>query len=256
MNKNQEYERFTTRLYKTLTRMHPEVTVNHNQVIGGNQIDVSWTHWFAGVEYLTIVECKNYNTSVDLNCFRQLAYNMNALKARGVLVTTVGFQSGVIEAAKSQGDVTLLKVNFEIEKNAATLNFGVSNITNVQYKFDEYTTTQQQFDTLRGLFQNGQAENLTVFGEGYDETITLGEHRKHLDAGVADGVHKIPLESIYVRLPMPMNEAVRIASVTYEVSSINFNSFLGTTLSADVVTANVVNELTNEEYAVVIDDYF
>lgn len=254
MNKNREYELFTKRLYKTLTRMHPDVKVEHDQVIGGNQIDVSWTYWLADVEYLTIVECKNYNKPVDLNCFRQLAYNMDVLRARGVLVTTVGFQVGVIEAAKFRRDVTLLKVNFEVEKDAATLNFGYSYVTNVQYNFDEYTSTQWQIDILHSLYKNGQAGYLTVFRDGDDETIILGELQHYLATDVPDGLHTIQFDGIYVRLPAPFNEAIRIASATYTVETKNISRQLGIMLTADIVTAHVVNQLTGEEYDLVIDD--
>lgn len=256
MNKSREYELFTKRLCMTLTRIYPNVEVEHDQVIGGNQIDVSWTHRLAGVEYLTIVECKNYNASVDLNCFRQLAYNMDCLRARGVLVTTVGFQSGVIEAAKSRGDVTLLKVKFEVEKKGATLDFVIPRVANVQYIFDQYTSTQWQLDMLHDLFQNGQAGQLIVFCNSHDETFKLENLHSHLPTDVQEGVHTIPLDGFYVRLPAPYTVAIRIAYATYAVEKTNFSRQFGMTLTADIVTANVVNQLTGEKYTQVIDDDF
>ncbi|EHS0389683.1 restriction endonuclease [Salmonella enterica] len=256
MNKNREYEVFTKRLYKTLTRMHPGAKVEHDVVIGGNQIDVSLTHSLAGIEYLTIVECKNYNAAVDLNCYRQLVHNMVELNARGVLVTTVGFQAGVIEKAKSRGDVTLLKVNFEIQKNAASLDVGFPNVVDVQYYFDEHTSTQRQFDILRKLYDNGQSGHLTVFRDCDDETITLDMLHHSLPIDVPDGVHKTQFDGTYVKLPAPFNESIRIVSATYTVKTVSISRGLGMVLTADIVTARVLNQLTGGEYELVIDDDF
>lgn len=256
MNKNREYEVFTKRLYKTLTRMHPGAKVEHDVVIRGNQIDVCWTHSLAGIEYLTIVECKNYNAAVDLNCYRQLVHNMIELNARGVLDTTVGFQAGVIDKAKSRGDVTLLKVNFEIKKNAASLDFGYSYVVDVQYNFDEHTSTQRQIDMLRQLYYNGQSGRLTVFRDCDDETITLDMLRHYLPIDVPEGVHTTQFDGIYVKLPVPFNESVRIVSATYTVETESISHRLGMVLTADIVTARVLNQLTGAEYELVIDDDF
>lgn len=255
MNKNREYEIFTKRLYMTLTRMNPDVEVKHDQVIKGNQIDVSWTVKTAGIEHLTIVECKNYNSTVDLNCYRQLVYNMDHLKARGVLVTKVGFQSGVIDAARERGDVSLLKVNFR-KSGEATMDFGMTTIANLQYNFDVHTSTQWQLEILDRVHEAGQAGELVVFRSCDGATICLSELSDYLPRDVPDGQHTEMLDGVYIRLPKSIGETVRIESATYTVQTRSLWPGLGMTLRADRWSADVYDELTGESYETTVDDDF
>ncbi|MEX9757114.1 restriction endonuclease [Providencia vermicola] len=74
-------------------------------------MDVMIDFSVAGIHHKTIIEYKHYSHRVSKDVLRSVVYNMNKLRANGVIATTKGFQEGVIEAAKEDG-VTLYQVNF------------------------------------------------------------------------------------------------------------------------------------------------
>ncbi len=76
-----------------------------------HQIDVCYKFRIWTIDFLVIVECKQYGRKVsieDLLTFQSRINDLNANK--GVFVTTVGFQSGAIKYAKSNG-ISLLIAN-------------------------------------------------------------------------------------------------------------------------------------------------
>lgn len=252
MNKDTQYEIYTKRLYQTLTQAYPNVQVLHNQKISGNQIDVCWKHNIAGVDYLTLVECKNYNKSVDLNCYRQLVYNMDLLKARGVLVTTVGFQLGVIEAAKCRPDVKLLKVTFETSPGE-TLEFGMSRVNDVLVIPDLITTTPKQISEWKKLLINNEAYDLTLHNSSGEYISTVNELVVEIisDHKNSGWVTK-KINDTYIKLTS--GASIKLDEIQYEVISRTID--FGCSLHATKVMAHVHDILNDNKFTCRVEDFF
>lgn len=252
MNKDKQYELYTQRLYQTLTKAYPNVEVLHNQTICGNQIDVCWRHNVAGVSFLTLVECKNYNKAVDLNCFRQLVYNMDALKARGVLVTTVGFQSGVIEAAKSRPDVKLLKVTFEASPGE-TLEFGITRVNDILICPDPVITTDEQLREWKYILKNGQAGDLILHQANGDYINTVDEFvREVTSCHEGEGWVSKVIDDAYIRINSDVS--IKLHEIHYEILTKSFE--FGGILQATKVIANVQDILTGATFTYRVEDFF
>ncbi|WP_072034412.1 restriction endonuclease [Pantoea rodasii] len=202
-------------MYATLTKINPGVEIKHDGILNGNQIDVYWYVNIAGIEHLTIVECKNYSGAVGLGEYRQLANNMSELKARGVLITTQGFQSGVITKAREREDMTLLKVNFQ-ESPGPTLQFGLHAPRSIQFSFDEQTTTIQQWETLSVGMADGTINDWIVYST-YGSEGNIEDLAKKLPLDNTDEDGNVTLEYSGVYLRLPTNESVRISGVTYQL---------------------------------------
>ncbi|EPJ3721414.1 MULTISPECIES: restriction endonuclease [Klebsiella] len=256
MNKNRQYEIFTQRLCKTLMKMYPNHEVKHDQKIGGHQIDVTMTLSTPLGNHLTLVECKNYSSTLEMNIARQLGFNMEDLNANGVLVTTCGFDPGVIDIARKNGRMELLQVNFT-EKEGGELHFGASFKTSLKYYFDPQTTTARQFEILNKLNSSGALAELEVFRAEDGERIRFGDLHHELPMDGPDGVKYIGFNGIYVRFPSPLNETVRLDSAEYTVVTKGKRwRDIGFTLRATILTANVLNVLTGQMFQIVVDDDF
>lgn len=256
MKAGRQYEIFTKRLFKTLTAMHPGVEVKHDEVVGNNQIDVLYSFNLTGFNHKTIVECKEYNRNVPLECYRNLVYCMDKLKAKGILVTTEGFQSGVKLEAEQRaalfGDIQLLKVNF-VESEGPPLEMNFTGPTNLAYVFDQITTTPAQFRYLSECFNNRSIYDCEIINENGDhggyfsniaEELPLAEVGRH-SCNVSDG---------YVKLPN--GERVRLSVVHYTIKNIMPFNFHGINLRATIVTATVEDVLTGQIDTYNVDDDF
>ena len=99
-----EFELFIKRLYE----QDEELDVEHDVTLTGKsnakrQIDVLIKHKTLFHEYITIVECKRWKHRVDRSRVDILYAAMDDLNAsKGVIFTTVGYEKGALEYAKSK----------------------------------------------------------------------------------------------------------------------------------------------------------
>lgn len=117
------YERFVSQLVDVLAKRDltsPPVIEQRRKLKGRSgqlyEIDLSYRFHVAGVEYLTVIECKCWNHPVGrdiVSAFKAVTDDISAHK--GIVVTTKGFQSGAIEAAGAYG-IALLKVSTDGER--------------------------------------------------------------------------------------------------------------------------------------------
>ena len=105
-NNSDTYEQFTQRVINELVG----VTVCHKKVYTGRVsqrdiiVDVSFNYSVAGSDLLFIVECKYYNHKVPVDDVEEFHSKIDDIGAhKGIMVTTVGFQSGSIKTAKGRG---------------------------------------------------------------------------------------------------------------------------------------------------------
>jgi restriction system protein len=81
---------------------------NHRESIVGSdgtyEFDVTFRFSAAGVDYLTLVECKFHKNRVKREVVQALWTKLQSVGAhKGLIFATSGFQSGAIEFAKSHG---------------------------------------------------------------------------------------------------------------------------------------------------------
>ncbi|PAO92041.1 hypothetical protein BV581_11090 [Stutzerimonas stutzeri] len=106
-----EYEKVAQQVYQAIlaTEEVETIKVLHNVLITGrsgvaHQIDVYWRYLKDGVEHQVLVECKYYKSTIDLIHARNLLGLLKDIpNSQGVLLTTVGFQSGVVNLCNFYG---------------------------------------------------------------------------------------------------------------------------------------------------------
>jgi len=106
-----EYEKVAQQVYQAILATDEVETIEvlHNVQITGrsgvpHQIDVYWRYLNAGVEHQVLVECKYYKSTIDLIHARNLLGLLTDIpNSQGVLLTTMGFQSGVVNLCNFYG---------------------------------------------------------------------------------------------------------------------------------------------------------
>ncbi|MBS1949865.1 MAG: hypothetical protein OJF59_002503 [Cytophagales bacterium] len=117
MNKAVEYEKFVQDVYQSIVdaQGYANITVQHNVKLKGrsnqeHQIDIYWEFELAGVKNRVAIECKNYSTEVPIGKVRDFYGVLTDIgNINGVMVSTVGFQSGAKEFASHYG-IDLIEV--------------------------------------------------------------------------------------------------------------------------------------------------
>jgi hypothetical protein len=84
------------------------IDVQHNVTLPGkflnHQVDVYWKFESGGIEYSTVVECKDWNRPLEqekLLAFKSKLEDLN--NPTGVIVTRSGYQSGALKYAHAHG---------------------------------------------------------------------------------------------------------------------------------------------------------
>ncbi len=110
MSKSVEYEQITRAIFQALVDQDEarNIEVQHNKTLDGkflsHQVDVYWKFESGGIEYSTVVECKNWNRPLEqerLLAFRSKLEDLN--NPTGVIVTRSGYQSGALKYANAHG---------------------------------------------------------------------------------------------------------------------------------------------------------
>ncbi|EOB1204577.1 restriction endonuclease [Photobacterium damselae] len=108
LNNGLDFELLTEKIFKEISSKHDDVSIRRNVSIkgidGNRQIDLLISSKFAGCEFITIVECKDYNKKVDVKVidgFHSVLQDISAHK--GIIVSRKGFSSTAIVKAKRLG---------------------------------------------------------------------------------------------------------------------------------------------------------
>jgi restriction endonuclease len=109
VNTGISYEILVQLIFQDIVDAAATLKVQRNVALQGktlkHQIDVYWEFEFAGVDYKTVVQAKDWNKPVDqgeLLKFKSVLDDL-ADQPRGVFVTRTGYQSGAAEYARANG---------------------------------------------------------------------------------------------------------------------------------------------------------
>ena len=110
-NTGKEYEKLTQYIFSQIVNQNDalNIDVQHDVVLQGrtttHQIDVFWKFSFGGIEYLTVIQAKNWKNKVkksDMLSFKGTVEDL-PFGTKGIYVSLSGYQSGAIEVAKACG---------------------------------------------------------------------------------------------------------------------------------------------------------
>ena len=118
-----EYELFVQKLFQAIiyageNGIQKNIKVEHDKKILDNagierQFDIYWKYELAGIEYETIIECKNYSSKVTVERIDALIGKLHDLpNIKGIFATTQGYQAGAVKKAE-QNNIELLVVRKE-----------------------------------------------------------------------------------------------------------------------------------------------
>ena len=125
-----EFERLVAAIHHTESK---GATIIWNDKIDGRQFDVTVRFKNGLYDYLTVIECKDYNHNVPVEKIDALvtkAKDINADKA--VMVSAHGYQSGCYPVAKRHG-ISLLVLNEKVELDIGALVSQISPAINIYH---------------------------------------------------------------------------------------------------------------------------
>ncbi len=105
-----KYERFVRDVVEALLRAQglETVKVEHDIPVQGisrsHQVDVYWEYRLGGVLHRVVINCKRYGGTVEVTDVLTMKGVIDDMPgARGVVVTTVGYQKGAVDYATTHG---------------------------------------------------------------------------------------------------------------------------------------------------------
>lgn len=237
-----EYEKVAQKVYQAIlaTKDVHTIEVQHDAQITGrsgvtHQIDVYWHYLNDGIEHQVLVECKYYRSTIDLIHARNLLGLLTDIpNSQGVLLTTVGFQRGVVDLCNFYGislkrlrdpqgsdwDGFIQKVNIE------------GNVYKTDYLNLELTIDGKDAETIRSLgdrseisvnFQEVQIQDATQCPV---DTVTWLDQNVPFDVSKIGTLLTITLTPPAAYIVQPSGRRVKILKLnvkyTHSSQTINF----------------------------------
>ena len=188
MNPNTEFELFTQRVYQKLVNndVLKPTKVLHNIKLKGKsdceyQIDVYWEYEIAGSLHRVAIECKNYNSPVEIGNVRDFKGVLDDLNnVNGIMVSAQGYQSGAKKYAEQYG---ILLKELRTPNGKDTIGELViqiqSNVRHCRFLIDEEYAKQKNLN-LQGYREFLAAFDLDNSGKWIKAT--------HLPLGMEDRI--------------------------------------------------------------------
>ncbi len=145
-----EYELFVKEYFKTQLKnsFNTDIDVKHQENLKTvtnreYNIDLNYKFNVGGVDYLTIIECKHWKSTITRDLILTVKEKASDLAAhKSILVTTKGFQSGAIEYAKEKG-VGLIKMTTSGQVEVVA-NFLGADIANILFELSTETDISEE----------------------------------------------------------------------------------------------------------------
>jgi|GEM_PF-1821487 len=155
MTKSKDYELITRAIFQTLVDQDEarNIAVEHDVTLSGkfldHQVDVYWRFESAGIEYSTVVECKDWNRRLEQEKLLAFSAKLEDLNnPKGVMVTRSGYQSGAVEYAKKHG-IYLYELFEEPPLTMTEGSFATFKVTPYVFKNDGLTSVNLMAEWTR-----------------------------------------------------------------------------------------------------------
>lgn len=185
-----EFEIFIKEIFENISAEEKNSKIEHNVQIEGadgkRQVDVLISTTFSGLDFRTIIECKNHGKVLDITFVDEFHSKIQDLKAsKGVLVSKNGFSKKALSKASRLG-ITLCTAD-TAKDNLKKLGFQIPVLVkeisiqemNPQVQF---TTTRKTDFKSESFFKICDKYVFNVFREGLaNRTIALTEIDNYLE---------------------------------------------------------------------------
>ncbi len=197
--------------------------VKWNDKIEGRQFDVTLRFKHGLHEYLTVIECKDYNGKIPVEKVDALVTKARDVKANeAIMVSSNGYQSGCYEVAKRHG-ISLLTLNEKFELDQSSLFKEVTpalNIYDVRFiqPSGEEILLEDEGGSLHYHMTHIQLVSKT---REINPNQLINEwqlDKPYLDAASASGV-LIKLEQGTIAM-IPYEESVEVVSIKFKCKMI------------------------------------
>lgn len=239
---SKDYEKLAQRIYSDIVVKEgiENIDVRHDAKVKGksgveHQIDVYWEYKYAGVSHRVLVECKHYSHSVSLIHVR----NMHALttdipNSTGILLTTVGFQSGAEKYADFY-EIGLRRLRLPNEEDwdggiqiiNIDLNLLKNNYLDIKPEYDGNHTETREAAEADPSLMSLPVDSMTIDEEGYKESTLVEWLDRNTPRAVQDfGTeleHEIIPESAFVLSDSGKRLKLGRVTVKYSVSCLQQN---------------------------------
>lgn len=212
-----DYEIFTQAFHQKIIseQGYQNVEVQHNRIFVGksganHQVDVCWFIDIGNVKQLFCVECKMWKKEVKKEHVASFSAKLDDIgNARGIFVTTKGYQIGATRLAKHKG-IVLMNANYEIESKDAYLSVLIPQFSDVRVNFEEVTEDLlREIDKMANLTD---AERTPIYDSCGSYVCNLGDIVKEFSNDY-DGFHHRDLSDRHI---IVFEHLVRITSVSYK----------------------------------------
>lgn len=238
-----DYEKLAQKIYEEILALQgvENIDVRHNVKIKGksgveHQIDVFWEYKYAGIVHRVLIECKHYSHAVSLLHVRNLhGLTIDIPNSTGIIVTTIGFQSG----AKEYADFYELGLKL-IRKPRGEDWDGYIQIVNIQLKFlrNHYLDFKLSFDGKDQATRDIIEQDPSVMSTNSTEIVVRDEDHEPcafnlwLDRHVLSGSDEFGVECETTLLPeksylvTPDNRELKLGKVVVTYMSTQFDQDL------------------------------
>ena len=193
-----EYENFVAGLHRALLEAERiydgrNITVEQNKIIIDNdglarEFDVYWEYEIAGIKYKTVIECKDYNSSVSVSHIDALLGKTQSIPGlRLVFATKKGYQSGAkTKAARHRVDLLIVREQNESDWYAPDGTPLLKKIhVNLMYEAPatihsflpaldlEWIEENAEIDTSKPFFLSGLNTDILIDDRSTEETYSL-----------------------------------------------------------------------------------
>jgi len=226
-----DYEKVAQRVYSAILAAQgiDTVDVRHNVGVLGrsgveHQIDVYWKFRYAGIEHKVLIECKHYSQTIDLiHARNMLGLVTDIPNSQGVLVTTVGFQAGVVNLCAHYG-IGLKRLRgpqgsdwdgyiqkFDVHGDIYRTEYLSVNLTIDESDPETVSSLQgaapHSIDALNAVLQGNSGETRTI-SSWLDSCITVDPQKigevvdvvlTPVDTYITEGLKRFKLKSVKVQ---------------------------------------------------------
>lgn len=227
---SKDYELLTQKIYRAILESEgvENIAVQHDVKIKGksgveHQIDVFWEYRYAGVNHKVLIECKYYTKPVSLLHARNMLGLLSDIpNSQGLLLSTQGFQSGVIDFCNHyeinlkrirppqgsdwNGCIQAVNVNGELYQN---------QYLDMKLAFDD-----KDNDTKSYFDKHGTEISFNAYDSAVEEGDAVSFIGKWLDSKIVANLGELNtpktevIEPEHAYIVLPTKEKLKIKSVT------------------------------------------